>query len=133
MTLSPHLPRLAIAGLLCGVLGGCGTGSTATATTATNAAITTVAAAEIALTAAETTSTAYIKQPACPKGVVQITCSDPATVALLKSYDQTAYTAVKAAEAGTATLAAAVAALNAYTAATPAAAPAPVLSASPAS
>ena len=93
--------------------------TSAQTTTASNAAITTIAGAEIALTAADQVATIYIKQPACKPGTVALTCSDPATATALKSYGLKAYTAVKAAEAGIGTLAAAVAALNAYTAATP--------------
>jgi hypothetical protein len=107
---------LPVAALL--ALAGCGV-TTAQTTTASNAAITTVAGAEIALTAADTVATKYITQPLCPKGVVLITCSDPATASSLKSYGQKASDVLKQAQAGTATLAAAVAALNAFTAATP--------------
>lgn len=85
----------------------------------TNTVITTVAGAEIALTAADSVATTYIKQTACPTGVVKITCSDAATAAMLKSYGQKAHDVLKQAQAGTVTLAVAVAALNAFTSATP--------------
>ncbi len=111
----------AILPLLVLALSACGTppAGQSTTTTAANAAITTVAGAEIALTAADGVATKYIQQPLCPKGTVALSCSDPATATMLKSYGLRAYNAVKAAQAGTTSLAAAVAAINAYTAATP--------------
>jgi hypothetical protein len=54
-----------------------------------------------------------------PAGKVAWTCSDPATVAKIKSYAATALAAVKAAEAGTGAIADAVTAINALTAILP--------------
>jgi len=90
------------------------------ATTATtNTVTTTVAAAEIALTAADQVALAYVTQPLCPTGTVAWTCADPATVAKVKSYAATALAAVRAAEAGTGAIADAMTAINALTAILP--------------
>lgn len=90
------------------------------ATTATGAAATTVAGAETALTAAEHIGLIYAGQPLCPpKGPVVWSCRDPATMTKIKSLDNTAYTAVKQAEAGVATVDAAMAAINMLSAAVP--------------
>jgi hypothetical protein len=90
-----------------------------TTTTATNAAVTTVAGAEVALTAADQVAYRYVIQAPCAAGKVAWTCSDPATVTKIKSYALTAYTAVKDAERGVGTLAAALSALNLYQSALP--------------
>lgn len=91
------------------------------ATTATGAAATTVAGAEVALTAADQVAFTYVTQKACPPGKVVWTCSDPATVAKIKSLSLTAYGYVKQAESGVATVQAAMDAINALTVAVPAA------------
>lgn len=107
---------LALAALA--LLGLAGCASTAT----TNTVITTVAAAEVALTAADQVALAYVTQPQCPAGTVAWTCSDPTTVAKIKSYGASAFTAVMAARNGTGALADAIAAIDAFTAASPPAA-----------
>ena len=91
------------------------------ATTATNAAATSVAGAEVALTAAEHVGLTYAAQAPCPTGKVAVTCRDAATLARIKQLDQTAYTAVKQAEAGVVTVQVAMDAIAALSAATPAA------------
>lgn len=112
----------AVFGLIAGSLlalavGAC---STTSATTVTNDATTTVAGAEVALTAAEHVALTYTSQPLCPTaGPAVWSCRDPATVTLIKNYDNIAYKAVKDAESGVATVAAAMAAINALTTAVP--------------
>lgn len=102
--------------------------------TATNPAASTqtgVAAAEVALTAAEKAALTYASLPQCPVGAP--ICSDAATIAKVKAGDNTAYAAVKAARASgaSADIAVANAAIAALVsmvpepAATPIAAPVP--------
>lgn len=78
-----------------------------------------IAQAEVALTAADQAATAYVRQPACAPGVVQITCSDMVTVAKIKVTAAAAYDAVKAAKRGSITPDDAVAAVAALTAIIP--------------
>ena len=95
--------------------------STTTATTATNVAATTVAGAEVALTAADQVAITYVTQKPCPVGgPVAWTCSDPTTVTKIKSLSLTAYNYVKQAESGVATVQTAMAAINALIGAVPA-------------
>lgn len=94
------------------------------ATTTVGGAATTVAGAEVALTAAEHVALTYAGQALCPvKGPVVWSCRDPATMTKIKALDQTAYTAVKQAEAGVATIDAAMTTINALSAAVPTATP----------
>lgn len=79
-----------------------------------------VAALEISLTAAETLATNYVALPRCPAAAV---CSDPATVSKIKSLDQQAYTAVKAAEADSTLISTAIAAVSAFQTSIPAKGP----------
>ena len=81
-----------------------------------------IAALEVGLTAAETTATNYAKLPSCMTTPTPPICSNPAFIAVLQGYDNTAYSAIKAAEAqivagGSADLTAATAALAAFQAA----------------
>ncbi len=82
---------------------------------------TTVAEAEVALTAAEQVALSYVTLPACPAPSGPL-CSDAATSAKIKQAAQVAYAAVKAAEASgtSADLAAANAAIATLTALVPA-------------
>lgn len=80
-----------------------------------------IAAVEVALTAAETAATAYVKLPACT-GANAPVCADPKIVAQIKSADTQAYDAVQIAKAAlsVASLAQAQAAVSALTKAIPA-------------
>jgi len=73
-----------------------------------------IAALESGLTIAETLAYDYTSLPACP--LASNVCADPATKAAMKTYDATAYAAIKAVEAShaTADMALAEAALAAY-------------------
>lgn len=55
-----------------------------------------IAAAEVALTEAESIALRYVTQPTC-NGMNAPLCSDPATVEQIKAADNKAYAAVKAA------------------------------------
>lgn len=68
-----------------------------------------IVAAEVALTAAEKATVLYERLPRCPGPAV---CSDQAVVNKIKALDQTAYNAVKAAEANPALVSAAVSAVT---------------------
>ena len=68
-----------------------------------------IIAAEVALTAAEKAATIYARLPRCPGPAV---CSDQATVDKIKAADNTAYNAVKAAEANPALVSVAVSAVS---------------------
>lgn len=109
---------IAVAALVAGpyLLAAC---SATPATTATNAAATTVAGAEVALTAAEHVALTYAGQAPCAAGNVAWSCRDTATLTKIKQLDQTAYTAVKQAEAGVVTVQVAMDAIAALSAATP--------------
>lgn len=85
---------------------------------ASPAAQTGVAAAAIALTAADQAAVAYITLPACPSKNGTL-CSDAVKVAQIKSAGALAFAAVKAAEAGTGTQANAQAALATFVALVP--------------
>lgn len=60
-----------------------------------------IAALEVGLATAETAANAYKNLPACSATVT--VCSDPAIVAKIKAYDNTAYTTIKTAEGTAAT------------------------------
>jgi hypothetical protein len=79
----------------------------------------TVAASEVALTAAEATAFKYATLPSCPVTTGTL-CSQPAIVAQIKAADNIAYAAVKAAEGGTGDAALAAAAVAALVALVPA-------------
>lgn len=79
-----------------------------------------IAQAEVALTTADQVATAYVRQPACPAGVVHITCANGATVTKIKAAAVAAYDAVKAAKRGSITPEDALAAVAALTAIIPA-------------
>lgn len=76
-----------------------------------------VDAAVVGLTAAERAALIYTSLPRCPTTVI---CSDPATVAKIKSLDNQAYVAVKAAEQNEALLSAALSSISTLTSAIPA-------------
>jgi hypothetical protein len=84
----------------------------------------TVPASEIALTAAEATALQYVTLPACAPGATSqpggALCSQATVVAQIKAADNTAFTAVKAAESGTGMQAAASAAVAALSSLVPA-------------
>lgn len=68
-----------------------------------------VAAAAVALTAAEKLALSYTSLPRCPAATA---CSDEATVTKIKAADNTAYDAIKAAEANPALVGTAVSAIT---------------------
>jgi hypothetical protein len=112
--------RVIAVGLLPLLLGGCPSSSTVTPATS-------VASAETALTAADQLALVYVTLPQCPTtgGTDGVTCSRAATVTKVKGAAQTAYTAVKAAEAtaaagGSVDMTLATAAIAALTASVPA-------------
>jgi|SRR5579863_284665 len=76
-----------------------------------------VDAAVVGLTAAERAALVYTSLPRCPAAAI---CSDPATVQRIKDADNTAYAAVKMAEANEALLGAALQAISALTSTVPA-------------
>lgn len=80
--------------------------ATAPATTTVNNS---VAAAVIALTSAEKAALIYTSLPACPTAPV---CADSVLKAKIKAADNTAYTAVKAAESDASMLAVALTAVQ---------------------
>jgi hypothetical protein len=79
----------------------------------------TVAASEVALTAAEATAFKYATLPSCPSPTGTL-CSQPAIVAQIKAADNIAFAAVKAAEGGAGDAALAAAAVAALVALIPA-------------
>ena len=103
------MKKLLLAAVALGLLAACSN----TATT------TTVAAAEVGLTAAEATALHYVALPPCVSGGPPL-CSTAAAIAKIKLADDAAYNAVKAAEGGTGTAAAAAAAIAALTTVIPA-------------
>lgn len=105
------MKRIAIIGFACCAL--------ALAACTTPAVQTDAAAAEVALTTAERLALAYTTLPQCGAAGATAICSDPAIKAKIKAADNTAYTAVKAAETGGTTVAAAVAAIAALQAVIP--------------
>jgi hypothetical protein len=100
------MKRIAIAAVLVLGFAGC-TSAQDTATVANS-----VAAAETALTVAESAATVYVKLPPC--GGTSKICSNPSVIAKILAYDNTAYTAVKAAENNSGTIAAALTALTTF-------------------
>lgn len=70
-----------------------------------------ILAAEVALTAAEKAATIYAELPRCPAAAL---CSSQATVNKLKVLDNTAYNAVKSAQANPALVNLAITAITAF-------------------
>lgn len=94
--------RYIVAGALTALLAGCASQQTTSAVGAD------VAAAEVALTAAETIALHYATLPRCPAAVL---CSSQAVVDKIKALDRTAYSAVEAAKANAGLLAVAITAI----------------------
>jgi hypothetical protein len=94
----------------------------AACSTAPPAPSTTIASAEVALTAAEKTATAYVTLPLCPAGATTgpngKVCSQPVLVAKIKAADDVAYDAVLAARDGTGSVQQIIDAVSALSAAT---------------
>lgn len=106
----PKPKTVALPLVLLVALASCGVStSTTPVTTATS---NTVAGAEVALTAGENIAYQYASLPRCGTGV-PVLCSDQTTVDKIKSLDNTAYNAVKTAEANSSQLTAAEAAVQA--------------------
>lgn len=97
--------RIFSAVAVCALLVGCGQQA------ATQAVTTDVAAAEIALTAAERLAFIYTSLPHCLSAPSPV-CSDPATVAKIKALDNRAYSAVVAARNNAALVGLAVVAIT---------------------
>lgn len=105
------MKRIAIIGFACCAL--------ALAACSTTTVQTDSAAAAVALTTAERLALVYMSLPQCGAPGATAVCSDPAVKAKIKAADNTAYAAVKSAEAGMTTTAAAVAAITALQALIP--------------
>jgi hypothetical protein len=89
------------------------------ACTATPRVTATVDAAVVGLTTAESLALVYTKLPRCGTVASMFVCSDLDTIKKLKDLDNTAYKAVKAAEANEALLSDALIAVTAFQSAIP--------------